>query len=236
MTKRHVMVSGVLVCSLSLLMISGCRAFNSSYASPDAIPKKPAETSESKPAPKPTTPAPSDSAPAPVDYTKDTTECKTPEGVTVGKNESPLFSNYGWALPVDGEKVTVTAVKKGLYSATITIQKDLPNQSSNVLSFVVKQTAKDKFSACNFSYIEGNVRVYQGVAGHLMIDRVNAVGKPESLIVNSGSFDLTMTRAATASETQKMYLGATLPTTNAIAGISMDGIYFVDVLSEAAAK
>lgn len=151
--------------------------------------------------------------------------------MSVGKNPNALLANYGWATPVDGEQVIVTATKKGLHSATITIQKELPNQSSNVLSFVVKQTAADKFSACDFSYTEGNVRVYQGVTGNLLIDRVNAVGKSESIVVNSGSFDLTMTRAPTASETQKIYLGATSPT-NAIAGISMDGIYFIDALTD----
>lgn len=235
MAKRYVMISGVLICILSLALISGCRAFNSSL-SPEQIPQKPVQTAESKPPPKPIAANPSDSAPLSIDYSKDATECKTPEGVMVGKNDTPFLSNYGWAIPVDGEQVTVTATKKGPHSATITIQKDLPNQSSNVLSFVVKQTANDKFSACNFSYTEGKVRVYQGVTGHMMIDRVNAVDKPESVIVNSGSFDLTITRAPTASETQKIYLGATSPTSDVIAGISMDGIYFVDVLSDAAAK
>lgn len=244
MAKRYLMVCGVLMCTVSLSLVSGCRAFSSTYESPEADlvanpPKKPGgDAAVSKPPAKPGA-NPSDSAPLTPDYSKDTTECKTPEGVKVGKNPEALVSNYGWALPIDGEQVTVTATKKGPYSATIAIQKDLPNQSSAVLSFVVKQTAVDKFSACNFSYSEGANRVYQGVTGNLMIDRVNAVGKPESLIVNSGSFEFKVTRAAstsTATKVQTLYLGANLPTTVTATDMALDGIYFTDALVESSSK
>lgn len=238
MAKRYVMVSGVLICTLSLALISGCRAFSSTYASPEADiaaqPKKPkpGDPSVSKPPASPATP--SVNTPV-VDYSKDTTECKTPDGVTVGKNPSALVSNAGWVMPVDGEQVSVTATKKGLYSAAITIQKDLPNKSSYVLSFVVKQTAADKFSACNFSYTEGKDRIYQGVTGNLMIDRVNAVDEKEGTIVNSGSFELSVTRAPSApsaTKVQSIYLGATVPTTDSPTGISLDGIYFTNTLAD----
>lgn len=242
MTKRYVMVCGVLVCALSLALISGCRAFNSGYSSPVADlvanppPKKP-DPAANKPAPTPVA-NPSDNAPI-VDYSKDTTECKTPDGVTVGKNPSALLNSSGWASPVDGEQVTLTATKKGLYSALITIQKDLPNKSSVVLSFVVKQTAADKFSACNFSYTEGKDRVYQGVTGNLMIDRVNAVDEKANIIVNSGSFEFAFTRAPSApsaTKVQSMYLGAATPTTTVAAAPSLDGAYFIDKLADAPAK
>lgn len=243
MTTRYGMALAVLICALSLALVSGCRAFNSTYSSPEADlvanpPPKPKPTDPSVGKPPPTTPG----APAPVDYSKDTTECKTPDGVTVGKNPTALLGNSGWVLALDGEQVVVTAVKKGLYSAQITVQKDLPNQSSSVLSFVVKQTAADKFSACNFSYTEGKDRVYQGVTGTLMIDRVNfadeKAGKKDT-IVNSGSFDLSFTRAPTAptaTKVQSIYLGAAMPGGDAVVGVPLNGIYFVDVLSDAVAK
>lgn len=243
MAKRYVMVCGVLIGTLSLALISGCRAYNSSYASPEADlaaqPKKPADPAANKPA---TPPAANPSGNAPivvVDYSKDTTECKTPEGVRVGKNPSALVSNSGWVLPIDGEQVTVTATKKGPNSATITIQKDLPNKSSVALSFVVKQTADDKFSACNFSYTEGAGRDYPGVTGNLMFDRVNAVDEKAGTIVNSGSFALTVTRtpsAPTATKVQTIYLGATIPATASVSGTSLDGTYFIDTLVDSVSK
>lgn len=241
MKNRNVMICGVLVCTLSLVLISGCRAFNSSYASPEADiaaqPKKPKPDANASKPPA-SAPAPSVSA-STTDYTKDTTECKTPEGVRVGKNPNKLVSNYGWVLPVDGEQVTVTATKKGLYSSTITIQKDLANKSIVVLSFVVKQTADDKFSACNFSYTEDKDRVYPGITGSVMVDRVNAVDEKGGTIVNTASFELNVTRtpaAPTATKVQTIYLGATVPTTDSATGISLDGIYFVDVLTDSLSK
>ncbi len=243
MTRCYGLACGILICMFSLALVSGCRAFNSTYSSPEADlianppPKKP-DPAVSKP--KPTTPAPAVGALV-IDYSKDTTECKTPEGVTVGKNPTALLGNSGWALPLDGEQVTVTATKRGLYSAAVTIQKDLPNKSSSVLSFVVKQTASDKFSACNFSYAEGKDRVYQGVTGNLMIDRVNAADeKAEKVtVVNSGSFELTFTRAPaapSATKVQSIYLGAAMPGGDGLAGILLDGAYLVDVLSDSASK
>lgn len=244
MTKRYVMLCGVLMCALSLSLISGCRAFNSGYSSSEADlaaqPKKPDPAVN-----KPTTPPaanPSGNAPAPApvaDYSKDTTECKTPEGVTVGKNPSALLNSSGWASPLDGDQVTVTATKKGLYSAIITIQKDLPTKTSTVLSFVVKQTAVDKFSACNFSYTEGAGRDYQGVTGNLMIDRVNVVDEKADTIVNSGSFELTVTRAPaapSATKVQSIYLGAAAAMPLSADGLSLDGTYFIDALTDASSK
>lgn len=237
MTKRYGVVCGVLICTLALALISGCRAFSSTYAAPEADlianpPPKPATPSANKPIP--ADPSISTGAPV-VDYSVDTTECKTPDGVTVGKNPSVLVGNAGWVIPVDGEQVTVTATKKGLHSAAITIQKDLPNKSSYVLSFVVKQTAADKYSACNFSYTEGNDRNYEGITGSLMIDRVNAVDEKSGTIVNSGSFEFAVTRAPSvpsATKVQSFYLGATVPTMDSGVGISLDGIYFTNTLAD----
>lgn len=231
MAKRIAQVSCLILLVSSVAFTSGCRAFNSSYSNPEAdlaAKPKPA-ANESKPGDKPTDGASgSESAPT-VDYKKDTTECKTPDGVTVGKNPGALMANSGWALPVDGDQVSVTATKKGPYSADISIQKSVASKAETV-SFTVKQTAADKFSACNFKYTFGSGGEMTAVTGSVMVDRLNAVDATASTIVNSGAFDLNFARAASAAKVQSIYLGATSPSD--MAGTEINGSYFTDSTAE----
>jgi hypothetical protein len=236
MMKRCTVIVGLLFCGV--LLMSGCRAFDSTYAHPEADiaampkPEKP-NASGNKP---PATPSVSEDLP---DYSKDKTVCKTPDGVKVGKNPSKLMSTAGWLNPADGEQVTVTATKKGPHSAVVSVQKAAADKTVITLSFTVKQTAADKFSACDFNYSEGKDRVYPGVTGAVMVDQVNAIDKNSSKITNSGSFVLAFSRsaAATATKVQSVYLGATTPGALApVSGPEADGSYFTDSLIEEPSK
>lgn len=233
--KRGMYILAVLICGVALL--SGCRAFDSTYGSPEAdiaAQPKPAKpnTSDNKPAP---TPSVSENLP---DYSKDKTACKTPEGVKVEKNPKELMYNSGWLTPVDGEQVTVTATKKGTHSALITMQKVVADKSTITLSFVVKQTAADKFAACDFNYSEGKDRMYPGVTGVVKVDQVNATDKSVNRVINSAAFVLTFTRvgSGTATKVQSVFLGATTPEALKAGGPEVDGSYFIDSIIEDASK
>ncbi len=239
MMKRHILMTCLVL--LAAFAVSGCRAYNSSYGSKEAdlaltpIIKKPTPsvsgTTGGTASPSVNTPAPT------IDYTKDTTDCKTPDGVKVGKNPSKILGNSGWVMPIDGEQVAVTAAKKGLYSASITIQKTTSDKVTATLSFTVKQTDTDKFSACDFKYSEGKDRVYQGITGAIEIDQVNNADSKTSTITNTGSFDLMVTRDAnaTATKVQSVNLGAAAPSSLTASGIPLTGSYFIDSLTESAA-
>lgn len=239
MMKRHILMTCLVL--TAAFIVSGCRAYNSGYSSKEAdlaltpiVKKPPAAPSVSGS----TTggASPSTSAPAPtVDYSKDTTDCKTPDGIKVGKNPSKILGNAGWVMPVDGEQVVVTAAKKGLYSAAITIQKTTSDKVTATLSFTVKQTDADKFSACDFKYSEGKDRIYQGISGAIEIDQVNNADSKTSTITNTGSFDFMVTRAATATKVQSVNMGATAPNTLTSSGVPLMGSYFIDSLTESAA-
>lgn len=233
--KRCTVITGLLFCGV--LLLSGCRAFDSTYASPEADiaampkPEKP-DASGNKP---PATPSVSEDAP---DYSKDTTVCKTPEGVKVDKNPKGLMYNSGWLTPADGEQVTVSATKKGMHSAVITMQKVAADKSTATLSFTVKQTAVDKFAACDFNYSEGKDRLYPGVTGIVKLDQVNAVEKNVNKVINSGVFVLTFTRvgSGTATKVQSVFLGATTPEALKSGGPELDGSYFIDSIIEEPSK
>lgn len=245
MMKRYAMAVAVLTCCTILALASGCRAFNSSYGSSDADlmskPKAPADAGAAGSAsPKPPATAPT------VDYSKDKTECKTPAGVTVGKNSGSLISTAGWAFADGAYDVAVTATKLGPNSAAITVAKTQASCKGSepcplialqplTLTFTVKQTGDSKFSACNFSYSDGKDRVYAAVSGQLMLDKVNAVDAKEGTVSNSGSFELSFTRGdATAAKAQAVYLGA-VPASD-MAGMLLEGTYFVDKITEADSK
>lgn len=233
MTKRYAMVA-VLVLSTAFL-VSGCRAFSSTYGSADAdLAAKPLAEGPAAAASSAGTSADSSSnAPAPVDYTTDDTECKTPNGVTVVKNPAKIMGNSGWVLPIDGEQVAVSAVKKGDYSAAITIQKSAADKSVSTLSFTVKQTAADKFSACDFNYSEGNDRIYSTVTGALSVDQINTVDATLNKVSNSGSFALVFSRTD-ATKVQSVYLGASSPAD--LGGMDLSGSYFLSSITESAAQ
>ena len=100
----------------------------------------------------------------------------------------------------------------------------------------MKQTAADKFSACDFKYSEGKDRVYQGVTGAVEVDQLNTPDGKANTITNAGSFDLLFTRAPTATKVQSVYLGTDAPSTLTVAGVPLTGAYFIDNLTEAASQ
>lgn len=245
--KRYAMLVGLVVSCAAFSLVTGCRAFNSAYSNPEAdVAAKPrkVDPSENKKPPEEKKPSESEGAPLPqVDYSKDTTVCDTPKEVTVGKNDDALMAASGWTQ--DGSyDVVVTATQRGPNSADITIAKTQAACPAGgtcpdiflkpiTLSFTVKQTAADKFSACNFKYTEGKDRVYQGVTGSLMVDRVNAVVEKDKLktVTNSGTFHLTFTRAAEVIKAQAVLLGSAA--SGDLAGILLEGTYFTNNLVEA---
>lgn len=222
----------VLTLIATMSIVSGCRAFNSDYsASPELqemLSKPPPSPAVNKPKPA----DPSVSAPS-VDYSVDKTECKTPEGVQVGRVTGSVVTNWGWAFPGgEGETVTVSAVKKDVHTATISIQKQSASRVVTQLSFTVKQTDADKFSACDFTYTEGESRRYSIVTGSVMIKSLNLVDVKTSSIANSGAFNLTFAREASSLAAQAVNVGAT--SADSLIGPHAEGTYFVRATSESA--
>lgn len=216
--KRCTVITGFLFCGV--LLLSGCRAFDSTYASPEPEPE------EVKMA---------------ASFSKDVTPCETPSNVKVTKNKTTLLSNTGWAATGEEATVTVKATKKKDHSATISMQKVLADKSTETLSFTVKQTGVDKFSACDFKFSEANGHPYEFVSGTVMLDQVNTTfdDKP-GIVINSGSFDLIFThdepKAITATKVQSVYLGSEAANILASTSESTRGTFFVDWVTDATAQ
>lgn len=242
MTQRFALILGL----LAFTLVSGCRAFNSGYSNPEADRASKPRASESKKPPEDTKkPNESEGAPLPqVDYSKDTTKCETPQFVEVSSNGDPVIANSLWASNSDGRETKVTATQVGPHSAKISITKGnaeckdgacpLIAYTAQTLSFTVKQTANDKFSACDFKLTEGKDRVYEGVSGVLMVAAVNAVDEKAKTVTNSGTFHLTFTRAAEVTKAQAVLLGSAA--SGGLEGILLEGTYFADSVVSAEAK
>lgn len=214
MMKRATVMTAFLFCGI--LALAGCRAFDSSYAaSPEA-----------------------DLA-AQVNYAVDKTSCKTPSGVKVTKSTSGVAGTTGWAASLDGNSVTISAAKKGDFSATITMKKVAEDKSTSTLSFTVKKSGDNKFSACDFKYSEGSNHTYEYVRGSVQVDLINAPSDNSNNVFNSGSFDLTFSHtpfAATATKVQSVYLGSADVSVLNSENSALVGSYFVDWLNDTSAQ
>lgn len=197
---------------LSVALISGCRAFDDSYGSPE-----PAQVQES------------------ANINKDVTKCSTPSNVKVTQGKNTMWANTGWAASKEGEVVAVAASKKGEHSATISLDKSAGGQKSR-LSFTVKKTGKETFAACDFLYTEGGGSPHENVSGEIVVDQINYAESKTNSVINAGYFKLTFSHpeSTSATKVQSVVLGAEPPAT--VAGNVIEGSYFADYLSNSFAK
>lgn len=218
----------LIVVLISLAFIAqGCEAFKSHYDSPAT-----GEESETLAAPgegeaPPANEGEEEEKPVEgggevtIDYGQDEAVCENMENVAAAVVEAPAeLVNDGWTAE-NGEEFKVTAEKIGLFTTSIAISNDAGD-----FKFTVKQTGDETFNICDMSLsgcpVDGCFAagsIWSAVeSGTIDIYKFNEEGE-EGVVLNAGHYIVQFGQSNMGDE-----------------GISLEGSYMTDALSEPAAE
>lgn len=177
----------------TLLMVSlavgilGCKAFKDYYDT-EQQPAVPNETETS-----------TSMVPVTTDYTKDLYDCTAAPGVSVKLSSAAasVTKNDGWTLTGDQSTPLVTALKLGPYTTRFDIKKT-QDEGTMALTFIVKQTDKDKFVACQAGYSglvkQGGPKTFETTlnSGEITLESYNK-DEGDGKVLNSGKYTFNFT-------------------------------------------
>lgn len=174
----------VLLIGMSLV---ACKAFKDTY---DAEQVPVVETEETE--------ANTSMVPATADFAKDKYICTAIPNVTVKiASTSDVTKNDGWTLAADNSTPLVTALKLGPFSTRFDIKKT-QDEGTMTLTFVVKQTDKDKFIACEAGYSglvkQGGPKTFETTlnSGEITLESYNK-DQGSGKVLNSGKYTFNFT-------------------------------------------